>query len=113
MVQWRHNLLGLGSRHPQYDRDWKIVQKCLKAEHGLGYPYAGTDLVWRLENAMERFGYKRDESITRDLDDFSIEYPLILSRKTVEMLDNQKVILKFVNLQVLDTMQKRKHKVWT
>ena len=25
-----------------------------------------------------------------DLDDLTIEYPLILSRKTVEMLDNQK-----------------------
>ena len=84
------------------------MQKCLKAEHGLGYPYAGTDLVWRLENAMERFGYKRDESITRDLDDFSIEYPLILSRKTVEMLDNQKSYSKIREFASIGHYAKRK-----
>ena len=66
------------------------MQECLNAEHGLGKPYSGIDIAWALENAIERFGYKRDEFITRDLDDFSIEYPLILSRKTVQMLDNQK-----------------------
>ena len=100
--------LGLGSRHPQHDRDWKIVQKCLNAEHGLGYPYAGTDLAWALENAMERFGYKRDEFITRDLDDFSIEYPLILSRKTVEMLDNQKFYSKISEFASIGHYAKRK-----
>ena len=100
--------LGLGSSHPQHDRDWKIVQECLNAEHGLGYPYAGTDLAWSLENAMERFGYKRDEFITRDLDDLTIEYPLILSRKTVEMLDNQKFYSKISEFASIGHYAKRK-----
>ena len=81
--------LGLGSKHPQHDRDFGIVQQCLNASHGLGYSYAGIDLVWELENAMESFCYKRDEFITRDIEDFSIEYPTIFSTKIVKGFYNQ------------------------
>ena len=46
-------------------------------------------MVWELENAMESFGYKRDEFITRDIEDFSIEYPTIFSTKIVKGFYNQ------------------------
>lgn len=78
--------LGLDDSHPQHDRHWELVQECLNAEQGVNYPYAGTDLAWSLGNAMEDLGYKRDEYLINDIDDPSIEYPLILSKNTVEFL---------------------------
>lgn len=107
--------LGLGSDHPQHDRDFKIVQECLDAYHTIDYRVEwdswntiGRFLSWELEQQMEKFGYKRDEYLTRDMNDLSIEFPHVICRKVVDMLSLHKDFAKVQEFQSIGHYAKRK-----